>query len=300
MPMPNRQTTDGNYRYNFQGQEKDPETGMEAFELRLWDGRLGRWLTIDPYNEFHSPYLGMGNNPVSTIDPDGGHTDSTRVKKNEDGTYTVVAVNPTDGDNGIYIDDNGKNGEKIGYSATPYSFFNTDINEEMKCVINPNDNSGRNFLNNLFSTNPNEAYYALNATGGKKYDFKRTNGGNKVLYSDANVLDYFRGMPILEKQNDLPIFASARDVGNIGAGLVTGRNGTSWEFARRAFNALESKQKGHYAVETLGTQYAERLGWNIGNALYLRYTLSRRPGNTHLYSTERPRGYLKLHFKQVY
>ncbi|MCL9807675.1 hypothetical protein NAT51_19285 [Flavobacterium amniphilum] len=45
---------------------------MEAFELRLWDGRLGRWLTVDPYGQYFSPYLGMGNNPISRIDPDGG------------------------------------------------------------------------------------------------------------------------------------------------------------------------------------------------------------------------------------
>lgn len=48
---------------------------MEAFELRLWDGRLGRWLTVDPYHEFHSPYVGMGNNPISLVDPNGGMTD---------------------------------------------------------------------------------------------------------------------------------------------------------------------------------------------------------------------------------
>jgi RHS repeat-associated protein len=74
MPMPNKHTTDNNYRYAFQGQEKDGETGMEAFELRLWDGRIGRWLTVDPYHEFFSPYVGMGNNPISLIDPDGGST----------------------------------------------------------------------------------------------------------------------------------------------------------------------------------------------------------------------------------
>ncbi|AXG69193.1 RHS repeat-associated core domain protein [Kordia sp. SMS9] len=71
MPMPNRHVGDG-YRYAYQGQEKDPETNMEAFELRLWDSRIGRWLTTDPYNQFHSPYLGMGNNPINGIDPDGG------------------------------------------------------------------------------------------------------------------------------------------------------------------------------------------------------------------------------------
>jgi len=64
-----------NYFYAFQGQEKDAETGMEVFELRLWDARIGRWLTPDPMREFSSPYLGIGNNPINKIDPDGGKTD---------------------------------------------------------------------------------------------------------------------------------------------------------------------------------------------------------------------------------
>ena len=76
--MPNR-NVEGDYRYKFQGQEKDKETGMEAFEARLWDSRIGRWLTVDPAGEFYSPYLGMGNNPISTIDPDGR---CTRCPKN--------------------------------------------------------------------------------------------------------------------------------------------------------------------------------------------------------------------------
>lgn len=63
-----------NYRYAFQGQELDTETGMEAFQLRLWDGRIGRWLSIDPYREYQSPYIGMGNNPISLTDPNGGCT----------------------------------------------------------------------------------------------------------------------------------------------------------------------------------------------------------------------------------
>ncbi len=72
MPMPNR-NVEGDYRYKFQGQEKDPETGgKEAFQLRLWDGRIGRWLTTDPKHAGVSPYWGMNNNPISVIDPDGG------------------------------------------------------------------------------------------------------------------------------------------------------------------------------------------------------------------------------------
>ncbi len=71
-PLNGRNSNSGNYRYAFQGQEKDPETGMEAFQLRMWDGRLGRWLSPDPYGQYASPYLGMGNNPINGVDPDGG------------------------------------------------------------------------------------------------------------------------------------------------------------------------------------------------------------------------------------
>ncbi len=73
MPMPSRNSLDASiYRYAFQGQEKDPETGKEAFELRLWDSRIGRWLSADPYKQHVSPYLGMSNNPIVRIDADGG------------------------------------------------------------------------------------------------------------------------------------------------------------------------------------------------------------------------------------
>jgi hypothetical protein len=38
----------------------------------MYDKRFGRWLSPDPYNQFASPYIGMGNNPVSFGDPNGG------------------------------------------------------------------------------------------------------------------------------------------------------------------------------------------------------------------------------------
>jgi hypothetical protein len=38
----------------------------------MYDGRVGRWMTTDPYSQYHSPYLAMGNDPISRIDPDGG------------------------------------------------------------------------------------------------------------------------------------------------------------------------------------------------------------------------------------
>ncbi|MFN7839567.1 MAG: RHS repeat domain-containing protein, partial [Bacteroidota bacterium] len=67
---------EGKYRYGYQGKyaEKDEETGWNHFELREYDNIIGRWTTKDPKGQFYSPYVGMGNNPVGGVDPDGGYS----------------------------------------------------------------------------------------------------------------------------------------------------------------------------------------------------------------------------------
>jgi RHS repeat-associated protein len=60
--------------YQYQGvyAEYDDETGWNDFELRSYDPQIGRWIQIDPYDEFPSPYTGMGNDPINLTDPSGG------------------------------------------------------------------------------------------------------------------------------------------------------------------------------------------------------------------------------------
>ncbi len=74
LAMENRSITRESYRYAFQGQysEMDSVTKWNAFELRMYDPSIGRWLSPDPYGQFSSPYLAMGNNPISGADPNGG------------------------------------------------------------------------------------------------------------------------------------------------------------------------------------------------------------------------------------
>jgi RHS repeat-associated protein len=106
LPMRNSMS---NYRYAFQGQEYDKETDMEAFHLRLWDGRIGRWLSPDPAGQYSSPYLGMGNNPISGVDPDG----AKNIRFDESGNYIGVDHdvwwhNLLFGSRGQYSDGNNK------------------------------------------------------------------------------------------------------------------------------------------------------------------------------------------------
>jgi RHS repeat-associated protein len=61
-------------RYGYQGSysEEDAETGWNDFDLRSYDPQIGRWTSADPYDQFPSLFVGMGNNPVSLNDPTGG------------------------------------------------------------------------------------------------------------------------------------------------------------------------------------------------------------------------------------
>ncbi len=74
--MPGRKYVSTACRFNYQGNEKDLDLNANEnwvnFQLRMFNPDLGRWMSPDPYGQFHSPYVGMGNNPVSGVDPDGG------------------------------------------------------------------------------------------------------------------------------------------------------------------------------------------------------------------------------------
>ena len=50
----------------------DDDLGWNDFELRSYDPQIGRFLQNDPYDQFASGYVGMGNDPVNSIDEDGG------------------------------------------------------------------------------------------------------------------------------------------------------------------------------------------------------------------------------------
>ncbi|MEL6852280.1 MAG: RHS repeat-associated core domain-containing protein, partial [Bacteroidota bacterium] len=69
--LPGQQSMAG-YRYTYQGTEQDDGLGWNFFALRTYDPRTARWANPDPYAQYYSPYLAMGNNPISMIDPMGG------------------------------------------------------------------------------------------------------------------------------------------------------------------------------------------------------------------------------------
>jgi len=77
--LPGRNYSSSPYRFGFNGMPKDDEingaTGTSYdFGARLYDPRVGRWLSLDPLAAKYpseSPYLFAGANPIIFIDVDG-------------------------------------------------------------------------------------------------------------------------------------------------------------------------------------------------------------------------------------
>jgi RHS repeat-associated protein len=81
-PMPGRQFNNGNYRYGFNGKEKDDEIKGNGnsldYGMRIYDSRLGRFLSVDALTKEYpelTPYQFAGNTPIAAADLDGNEPD---------------------------------------------------------------------------------------------------------------------------------------------------------------------------------------------------------------------------------
>ncbi len=96
MLMPGRQYKVDGYRYGFNGKENDDEVKGEGnqqdYGMRIYDPRLGRFLSVDPLTRSYpmlTPYQYASNNPIENIDLDG--QEGTRHKI-QIGGYTLLEV----------------------------------------------------------------------------------------------------------------------------------------------------------------------------------------------------------------
>jgi len=86
MEMPGRIFSSPGYRYGYNGMEKDNELKGNGnsldYHARIYDPRLGRWLSNDPSQAKYpnlSPYNYCFNNPIRFIDPNGKDPDEARA-----------------------------------------------------------------------------------------------------------------------------------------------------------------------------------------------------------------------------
>lgn len=216
------------------------------------------------------------------IDPGG---DSTFVVDLGGGKYEVIGAETISGDRGVYVatadekgNKTGLTGEKLGNSITTHSFVKDNGEAAKGAVIDMNSREGQKFLAGVITDNPSLIGYMWHGQNGNKYDIKDEgyNGeSEKIPY-------YYRGS--VDSKGDI---GSARDFGNIGAGLVAARKGLSWKQARFGFDLYQGISKPFYSMsmntipgismplktplsEGLTTQKAQMIGFLKGLQMFKR------------------------------
>ena len=183
MGMPGRKYTAGSgYRYGFNGKEKSDEITSDDYDYgaRIYDGRLGRWLSLDPLQKKYpgeSHYAFVSNSPILYKDVDGRDKIVTITILNKDGSKAVlktidknyfnyhtvkgtfatayqdrthkesISINYT-------IDNRGEKSSLVNYSVQAY-----DINDNYTLVEQAGD-----WVKDLFKDGPRK--YGLTMTGG--------------------------------------------------------------------------------------------------------------------------------------
>ncbi|MCF6406417.1 hypothetical protein L3C95_26210 [Chitinophaga filiformis] len=113
MLQPGRSYALGNaYRYGFNGKENDNEVkgegGQQDYGMRMYDPRLGKFLSVDPLTKnypWNSVYAFSENDPINFIDLDGGEKKEPdsyylksipRIKKMQAEIIAKSKINPSD------------------------------------------------------------------------------------------------------------------------------------------------------------------------------------------------------------
>ncbi|KKO90758.1 hypothetical protein AAW12_14540 [Sphingobacterium sp. Ag1] len=219
-------------RYGYQGlyAEKDKETGWNNFELRNYDAAIGRWLTTDPKGQYHSPYIGMGNNPVGRVDKDGGLDDDILYNQKGEEIDRI----PNDAQDRHFMQHNDGN---YSYKRERYIQVNskvTVIGDEREIgrahEIAGFDGKLENFtakldgiLNAAFkNVKGNALSMALESRGGGHLDFmKEFKPGvlyniNGIYYNNHEALNYVWGASLKKAGLPLPAPSIAKELFHMG------------------------------------------------------------------------------------
>ncbi|MEO7329303.1 MAG: FG-GAP-like repeat-containing protein, partial [Minicystis sp.] len=111
----------------FTGHESDGELGLVNMKGRIYDPKIGRFLTMDPLvqaplaGQSWNPYSYVFNNPLSYVDPSGFEGEEPKAR-----TGHVTVINHPDGHDEVIIDgrkppkaDPKESGEQVGAFVPP-------------------------------------------------------------------------------------------------------------------------------------------------------------------------------------
>ena len=261
--MPNRHGNDNQYRYGFQGQERDDEIkgAGNSYTAQFWeyDPRIGRRWNIDPVVKPHrSPYDAFSNNPIIMIDPKGDDDFF-----NADGTFS----HSTKKGNNIYVKSNNT-GLNIPLTSV---LLNTTTNEQIvKNVINYYAKQvgvkGEVELNLPIISKPSEENPAFTFKKKVFINVSKTGKmwGGKSLFSGLDNIDNLKSVLFHEKLHQDDEYAHKNSDDKSFEGLLLHVNVYTKQIENTTFdNTTNNFKKG--AMTSLGNYFENALNKSLNS-----------------------------------
>ncbi|MCF8297119.1 MAG: RHS repeat-associated core domain-containing protein [Saprospiraceae bacterium] len=138
------ETSGGDNQYLYNGKELEDYNDLHWYHYgaRYYDPQLGRWMQVDPADEFHNPFAYCGNNPILFVDPDGQATYRMAMPMGF-GVHTFIAViDEQDGSiqtRGLYPVSRGRAIERTAYQIGEFfktGKFNKADNQSSQVIHN--------------------------------------------------------------------------------------------------------------------------------------------------------------------
>ena len=208
----------------------------------------------------------FGNGSGNHGSPGGG---GIQVKDLGNNRYEVVggSVGP---DHSITVIDGDNAGSIVGYYLTDYSFTNETGGIAIGAIIDLNDKLGQDFWTFFTIYMPGVDLYITSMCIGRIEGY--INDTPNTSSFDFKSYDYDGGIYELHVVRGMPIsfgdgytyITTARDIGNVYAGFLSGYSGYSYEATRKAFDWF------HGGPEPPVSKYAQDYGYYLGHYYYNR------------------------------
>lgn len=158
MIMPKRNVVGSDYRYGFNGKEKDNDISDNGvaydYGFRIYDSRIAKFLSVDPLTAsypWYTPYQFAGNKPIEAVDLDGLEEKLIIFNRYSDGSIQIGVLNEVtpyqhaslQRDLGLKFPNSGKVGLTIIHEKNGNMKSQLDYHDATYSV-NPNYNKPKN------------------------------------------------------------------------------------------------------------------------------------------------------------
>lgn len=182
-PLNNTVSEESKYRYT--GREFDDEAGLHNFRARLYDSVLMRFYQVDPAEQFASPYVYCGNNPITLMDANGKYLTASGNQNDIDNFVNNYPI-PLKFENGS-VKYNGST-NNISKMTNDQFYMYLLINDE-KHTVNLNFNDGLQYPQmRLKNSIPNDVVAGDRYNGSTKLDNGRTIANTSIHLKSVDAL----------------------------------------------------------------------------------------------------------------